>query len=301
MHPGQLRLTPGVVRRLVDAQFREWRRLPITALPACGTVNALFRVGDDLVARFALQRSDEADGGRAGLEAEAAAASELFGRTRFPTPRPVAIGDPGPGYPQAWAVQTWLPGTTGVEADPGGSVAFAYDLAELVSGLRAIDTAGRTFAGTGRGGDLGAHDDWMAQCFVRSARLLDVPRLRMLWDRLRELPRAPGGDVMSHGDLMPGNVLVSRGRLTGVLDVGGFGPADPALDLMAAWNLLHTAPRRVFRAQLGVDDLTWQRGVAWAFEQAMGLVWYYERSNPTMSLLGQRTLGRILAADEAAP
>ena len=27
---------------------------------------------------------------------------------------------------------------------------------------------------------------------------------------LRELPRGPGGDVMSHGDLIPGNVLVVR-------------------------------------------------------------------------------------------
>jgi aminoglycoside phosphotransferase (APT) family kinase protein len=32
---------------------------------------------------------------------------------------------------------------------------------------------------------------------------------------LPELPRGAGGDVMSHGDLIPGNVLVSGGRLAG--------------------------------------------------------------------------------------
>ena len=41
---------------------------------------------------------------------------------------------------------------------------------------------------------------------------------------------------MSHGDLIPGNVLVNDGRLVGILDCGGFGPADPALDLVAAFG-----------------------------------------------------------------
>jgi hypothetical protein len=36
---------------------------------------------------------------RRRLEAEAAAARELHGRTRFATPEPVALGEPGPGYP----------------------------------------------------------------------------------------------------------------------------------------------------------------------------------------------------------
>jgi len=36
----------------------------------------------------------------------------------------------------------------------------------------------------------------------------------------------------------------------------------------------------------------------WAFQQAMGAVWYYVESNPAMSLMGQRTLRRI-AADTA--
>jgi hypothetical protein len=32
--------------------------------------------------------------------------------------------------------------------------------------------------------------------------------------------------------------------------------------------------------------MQWRRGMAWAFEQAMGLVWYYEVSNPLVSLWG---------------
>jgi aminoglycoside phosphotransferase (APT) family kinase protein len=100
---------------------------------------------------------------------------------------------------------------------------------------------------------------------------------------------------MTHGDLVPGNVLVADGGLAGVLDVGGFGPADPAVDLVGAWHLLEAGPRRALRRALGSDDLEWERGKAWAFEQAMGLVWYYRRTNPVVSRVGERTLARIMA------
>ena len=88
---------------------------------------------------------------------------------------------------------------------------------------------------------------------------------------------------MTHGDLTPGNVLVASGRLAGVLDVGSFGAADPALDLISAWNLLAAGPRLALRDALRCTDLEWERSRAWAFQQAMGLVWYYAESNPVMA------------------
>ncbi len=288
MHPGQLDVAPETVRRLVARQFPQWRGLPLRAVRAQGTVNALYRLGDDLVARLPLVAAT-----RERLEAEASAARELLGRTRFATPEPVAIGEPGPGYPLPWSVQTWVPGT--VATPDGHSEAFAHDLAELIEGVRAIDTRGRTFSGDNRGGHLPDHDAWMETCLQHSEGLLDVPPLRRLWAAFRELPRE-GGDVMTHGDLIPGNLLVDGGRLAGVIDVGGLGPADPALDLVAAWHLLDTGPREAFRADLRCGDLEWMRGAAWAFEQAMGLVWYYAETNPVMSRMGRRTLERLAAA-----
>jgi aminoglycoside phosphotransferase (APT) family kinase protein len=137
---------------------------------------------------------------------------------------------------------------------------------------------------------------------------------------MRELPRGTAPDVMNHGDLIPGNVLVSRGRLAGVIDVGGLGPADPALDLVGAWHLLAAGPRQMLRddlqsdhvqndhvqrddpqsSALQPDDLEWERGKAWAFVQALGVVWYYAESNPAMSRMGRRTLERIMADEPAA-
>ncbi|HEY6813025.1 MAG TPA: aminoglycoside phosphotransferase family protein [Propionibacteriaceae bacterium] len=293
MHPDQLTTSVETVHELVANQFPDWAGLPITEIASQGTVNALFRLGDQLVARFPLRPAD-VDQTRRSLESEAEAARELLGRTPFATPEPVAIGEPGAGFPLPWSVQTWLPGTTATEDDPGSSVVFTEDLATFIQGVRSIDTRGRTFARSGRGGDLHDHDAWMETCFQHSEKLLDVARLRRMWAAFRELPRL-ATDAMTHGDLIPGNVLVAKGRLAGVIDVGGLGPADPALDLVGAWHLLEAAPRQVLRERLGSDDLEWERGKAWAFEQSMGAIWYYVDTNPGMNHMGRRTLDRIMA------
>ncbi|WP_157249638.1 aminoglycoside phosphotransferase family protein [Nonomuraea typhae] len=299
MHADELTVTVDTARALVAEQFPEGRGRPVERVAGQGTVNAIFRIGDRFAARFPLEPR-EAAATRRWLEAEAEAAREIAAATRFPTPEPVMIGEPGDGYPLPWSVQTWVPGAVAADEDPGESVAFARDLAELIGDLRAAGTRGRTFAGKGRGGDLRTHDGWMERCFRESERLLDVPRLRRMWAVMRELPRG-GADVMNHGDLIPGNVLVSGGRLAGVLDVGGFGPADPALDLVSAWHLLEAGPRRVLRDGLGCDDVEWARGRAWAFAQALGLVWYYLDSNPGMARMGRRTVDRILDDERRTP
>jgi aminoglycoside phosphotransferase (APT) family kinase protein len=289
-------LTVDVVRELVSHQFPEWALLTIAPVQSEGTVNAIFRIGDGLAARFPLQPRD-IEATRQWLRSEADAALELLGHTSFAVPEPVAIGEPGAGYPLPWSVQTWLSGTTASQQDPSNSSEFALDLAKFIEQVRAIDVRGRSFAGSGRGGDLRSHDEWMEACFEQSEQLFDVPRLRRIWARLRDLPRE-SPDVMTHGDLIPGNVLVDHGRLAGILDVGGLGPADPALDLVSAWHLLDTGPRKLLREDLRCGELEWERGKAWAFEQAMGAIWYYRSSNPTMSRMGRRTLERIRAEDQ---
>jgi len=317
MHDDQLDISADVARALIGRQFPQWASLPVRAVPATGTVNAIFLIGDRYAARFPLSAGDPA-AVRRSLEAEAAAAAELAGRTRFPTPEPAGLGEPGDGYPLPWSVQTWLPGSVATDAgaDPAESVPFAGDLAEFIAGVRAIPARGRTFRGGGRGGaDLRVHDAWLETCFARSEGMLDVPRLRAMWAALRELPRGDAPDVMNHGDLMPGNVLVRRPdrptggrladarpaelRLAGVLDVGGLAAADPALDLVGAWHLLEAGPRAALREALGSGDLEWARGRAWAFQQSMGLVWYYADSNPVMAAIGRRTLDRLLAEEPA--
>lgn len=294
MHADQLHVDVGTVRRLLQEQFPQWRDLPVEEVHPAGTVNAIFRIGRRLAARLPLIAQAPEAVGR-GLMAEAEAARELAEVSTVPTPEPVALGEPGQGYPVPWSVQTWLPGHDATVEDPAGSLEFARDLTTLVAGLRSADTRGRRFEGAGRGGHLPDHDEWLEICFRESEDLLDVPRLRAIWADVRGLPEIDA-DVMCHGDLTPPNVLVRGGRLVGILDGGGFGPADPALDLVVAWHLLDDERREVLRVALQCSDVQWRRGMAWAFQQAMGLVWYYADSNPTMSQWGRRTLDRVVRA-----
>lgn len=79
MHAGQLGIEAATVRRLVWTQFPQWVALPVRAVASRGTVNAIFRIGDGLVARFPLQPAEVA-ATRWWLEREAAATRELVYR-----------------------------------------------------------------------------------------------------------------------------------------------------------------------------------------------------------------------------
>ncbi|QKD06446.1 aminoglycoside phosphotransferase family protein [Mesorhizobium loti R88b] len=292
MHDDQVDIDIDIARQMIRDQFPQYRHEEITSVKSSGTVNAIFRIGAKSAARFPLRAMNPTDCADM-LRSEAAAMVELGEHCPFPTPQPIALGEPGPHYPMPWALQTWIEGEVATPRGLSGSTTFALDLAHLVASLRKADTRGRRFDGQGRGGHLSDHDDWLAVCFENSEGLLDVARLRDLWAGLRELP-SPEPVVMSHRDLIPANLLVQSGRLVGVLDGGSFGPADPSLDLVVAWHLLDRERRATFRRHLQVEDLWWKRGAAWAFQRAMGLVWYYRRTNPAMSELGRSTISRIL-------
>ena len=65
MHPDEIRLDTELVRGLVSRQFPAWERLPIEFV-AQGTVNAMYRLGDDMVVRLPfVERGGE------GIEREA--------------------------------------------------------------------------------------------------------------------------------------------------------------------------------------------------------------------------------------
>lgn len=60
--------------------------------------------------------------------------------------------------------------------------------------------------------------------------------------------------------------------------------------MVTAWHLFDAPGRTVILEALGADDLQWARGAAWAFEQAIGLVWCYAESSPAMAQLRRTTL-----------
>lgn len=292
VHEAQIDVSESQVAALVADQSPQGRGAVVRKLDVSGTENAIFRVGDSFAARLPIHRDDPGSVNER-LQTQARRMTEFRQVSAVPGPDPLFVGKPGHGYPLPWSVQTWIDGHTASPTSNATSYSFAEDLAALIRSLRAADTRDRQFDGENRGGDLAAHDAWVHECLTRSRGILDTEALGTIWTRLRELPREDP-DVMSHSDLIPTNLLVADGGLVGVLDTGDFGAADPALDLVCGWHLLDHGPRDVLRKDLACSDLQWERSIAWAFEQAIGLVWYYQDTNPAMALLGRTTLTRIL-------
>jgi aminoglycoside phosphotransferase (APT) family kinase protein len=293
MHADQVDLAAAEVAALVADHFPRWRHLPVRPLTSHGTVNALFRLGTDLVVRFPL---------RPGAGAERR--DELLrvqDRTRRLAPllplavaEPLAVGAPGAGYPGWWSVYRWIPGeAAGLDLIADGD-GFARDLAGFVTALHCADTGGRAWDGHTRGGPLVGRDDDVRQSLAASTRLVDTDRLATIWARCRDAPPAVA-DVWIHADLMPGNLLVRDGRLAAVIDWEALCVGDPAVDLMPAWNLLPAGAREVYRRSLGVDDATWLRGQGWAVVQAIGALPYYVDTNPVMAGTARDTLAAVLA------
>jgi aminoglycoside phosphotransferase (APT) family kinase protein len=98
-----------------------------------------------------------------------------------------------------------------------------------------------------------------------------------------------------HGDLHPGNLLVSGGRLSAVIDFGDLAAGDPATDLSVLWTLPAPA-RSIFLGAMGEefhDHDTWMRARGWAL--ALGLAYLANsRDDDAMGALGRAMIDAAL-------
>ncbi|MFD7750447.1 aminoglycoside phosphotransferase family protein [Streptomyces sp. NPDC059698] len=283
-------LEPSLVRRLIATQFPQWSDLPVEAVGASGTVNAIFRLGADMAVRL-----PRTEGGAADVATEHRWLPRLAPRVPFPVPAPLAQGVPGEGFPRPWSVCTWLDGVNPSPGDASSSSdLFAADLAEFVLALRRIDPADAPPAY--RCEPLASRDTATREALAELGGVVDAEAVATAWKEALAAPPRADRPVWVHGDLQPGNVLVEDGRLTAVIDFGCTGLADPAVDLIAAWYLLASDARKTFRTALAPDDATWARGRGWALSIALLELAHHRESNPTMARTAAHVIDEILAA-----
>lgn len=292
MHADQVDLTPETVAALVAAQFPDWAGLPVMPVDSPGTVNALFRLGAEVVLRFPLRPSRDTTL-RDELATEQDRARRVARQVPVAVPEPLGLGRPGDGYDGWWTAYRWIDGATAYDAGIGDGHAFARDLAGFVRGLWAMDTGDETWNATSRGGILAANAEEVAEALSASTGLIDTAAIEALWHRCLAAP-GPEAARWIHADLMPGNLVVREGGLAAVIDLEMLRVADPAVDLMPAWNLFDASARRTYRQALDVDDATWDRGRGWAIVQAVVALPYYVDTNPVMAGTARRTLGALL-------
>ena len=279
----------ALLASLLREQYPNLADLPIRVLGPWGTDNAMFRLGDDLLARLPRR------GWAKASVAKEATWLPFLRRQRLPVdvPEVVGVGEPSPAYPWVWAVLRWLPGDTpSPQTLADGAAGFALDVAALLGALHRIDDidgAPPPGAHNGyRGGACRRRDRWVRPQIASPRHSYDRDALTAVWEDALRLPLWSGRPTWVHGDLTPMNTLARDGRLAAVIDWGAAAVGDPACDLMLAWNL-DEPHRSVLRENLDVDDLTWQRGRAAAFWQWVGGL---DDENPTNE--ARRVIDRVV-------
>lgn len=290
MHPDEVEIDVALVRRLLATQLPEWAALPLVRVPSTGTVNAIFRLGRDMAVRLP-RREEWGD-----LEDELRWLPRLAPPLPLAVPEPLASGRPGYDYPCRWAVYRWLDGEEWSADRVGDLREAAAELARFVSALQRIETSGapsRSYGG--RGAPLAERDAAVRDAIRASRGLVDARAVTAAWEAALDAPIWDGPPVLLHGDLLPGNVLVARGRLSAVIDWGSLCAGDPACELMAGWTLFSGESREVFRSALAADDATWARARGWALSVAVIALPYYQETNPVFASNARRWIAEVLA------
>ncbi len=288
----ELHVDVSLARELVQRQFPRWRDLPLVPASSVGTDNSLFRLGDRLVVR--LPRGPHA---AAQVEKEHRWLPVLAPHLPLDTPTPVALGKPDARFQWNWSVYSWLPGSNATLDHIDKPDQAARDLARFTRALRNLDTDGAPTPGRHnffRGVPLAQRDQATRSAISALIGSIDTDLATAVWNAALRLPDWSGPPTWIHGDLQSGNLLANGGRLRAVIDFGGLAVADPACDMMPAWNLFTSDARQAFRAEVDVDEPTWLRGRAWALSFGLIALPYYHVTNPALAAIARFAIDQVL-------
>ncbi|MCW4654378.1 aminoglycoside phosphotransferase family protein [Bacillus sp. AS_5] len=284
MHADELKIEERLVRRLLVDQFPRWAELPLRKVEPVGTVNTVFRLGDEYSIRLARREGPTTPGGSEFLWLP-----KIAPLVPLEIPVPIAQGRPNNEYPWFWEIHSWLKGET-VPIEALEEIQAARDLAEFVLALQQVDPTGGPL---GRGIPLAQRDKdfryWLA-------RFNGDPAVSAVWESALSAPPWNGPPVWHHGDLDVRNWLVRDKRISGVIDWGTMGIGDPACDVMVAWKLHSPEARDVFLDATRTDSATLARARGWVVSQAVAILAYYTpQNNPTLYNEAKSWLDLVLA------
>jgi aminoglycoside phosphotransferase (APT) family kinase protein len=288
MHDDQVEIDADLVRRLLAEQSPDLADLTVVGVESTGTVNALFRVGSEFVARLPLVA-----GWSEGIDREWRWLPWLSSRVAsVRLPEPIVRGQPTSDFPFPWAVYRWIVGTPYQDDLVADERSAAATLARFVLELRSIEV----IDGAPRGGrrPLRELDEETRYRIRASDGAVDAAAAMGVWEDALDASAWDGTPKWIHGDLLRPNLLVSHGRLDAVIDFGGFGVGDPATDLIPAWSVFGATGREAFREALEPDDSSWRRARGIALHQAAAIIPYYAETNPGFVSMAVRTVEEIL-------
>jgi aminoglycoside phosphotransferase (APT) family kinase protein len=257
-----------LVSKLIASQFPEWANLPITAVAESGWDNRTFHLGNEMSVRLPSGEEYERQ-----VEKEQKWLPKIAPHLPLPIPAPIAMGMPSEIYPWNWSIYKWLDGVSAnqLELTEDDLVTIAAQLAQFLIAFHKFDADGAPAPGL--------HNWWRAahtSVYDADTRMLmetlkdfvDVDKAKSLWESALN-SKWNKDPVWVHGDVASGNLLVKNNRLAAVIDFGCMGIGDPACDLTIAWTFFKGESRKIFKANMHLDEETWARARGWAMWKAL--------------------------------
>jgi aminoglycoside phosphotransferase (APT) family kinase protein len=217
-------------RQLLAAQHPDLADLPIVST-ASGWDNHLLRLGDKLALRFPRRLA-----AAQLILNEQRWLPHLRERLPLAIPAPVRIGVAQFQYPWAWSVTPWIEGETADVSPPdsnqGELLAACF---EALHRPAPADAPCNPYRGMPLIERADAFADRLAK--LHGKRDILDRHVHALWSDALAAPNdtAP---TWIHGDLHPRNVLIEKGRLTGIIDWGDLARGDRGWALLFAVILL---------------------------------------------------------------
>jgi aminoglycoside phosphotransferase (APT) family kinase protein len=286
---GRAGIDAALVQRLIAAQFPQWAGLPVTPVAVDGWDNRTYRLGTTMTVRL-----PTAAGYVPAVAKENAWLPRLAPALPVAVPPILGMGQPGEGYPYPWSVRGWLAGETANRASIADLPRFAASVAGFLRALQRCDTDGAPLAGAHswyRGASPGHYDDETRRCLAALTDVVDTGRASRVWEAALAAEWR-GSPVWFHGDIAAGNLLVSGGELSAVIDFGTSGVGDPACDLVIAWTEFSGESRRVFRAAMEQDEGTWARARGWLLWKSLLVL--SESTDPEQAAAQQRLINEVM-------
>lgn len=288
----RVEIDPSFVRELIAGQFPHWAQLPVKPVVLGGWDNRTFHLGHDMTVRL-----PSAERYAAQVEKEQRWLPRLAWFLPLSIPVPLAMGDPALGYPWHWSIYRWLEGEVATIERIADLRQFALSLAEFLLALQRTDPAGGPGPGPHnfhRGGSLEIYNAQTHQAIRDLAETIDGDAATSAWAQALKTSwgRPP---VWIHGDVSAGNLLVTRGCLSAVIDFGSMGVGDPACDLVVAWTLFSGESRDAFRSALPFDPGIWSRGRGWALWKALITLAKHRGNDSLEATDARRVLDAVIA------
>lgn len=256
----EVRIDVSLVRRLISEQFPQWADLPIKPVESSGWDNRTFHLGEHMTVRMPSTVAYASQ-----VEKEQYWLPKLAPHLPIAIPKPIAMGKPTREYPWGWSIYQWLEGETASTACINDFNKFAERLANFLRALQQCNTTDGPISGPEnfyRGGPLSVYDvdTRKAIAQIEDKNLADT--LMPIWEKALA-STWQNEPVWIHGDIAVGNLLISNGKLSAVIDFGQLAIGDPACDLAIYWTFLSGESQNIFRQVLKLDSDTWDRARGW--------------------------------------